>query len=170
MNRLQAQSQDPVMSGEVRATTWRAAWAALIALALALPGGARAANCSLATAGALAFGTYDPFSTAPLDSVGTITYRCSKGQPVRISLGAGQSGAFAWRHLRSGAEVLRYNLYLDAARSQVWGDGSATTATGPGVVVDTGSADQTYVFGRIPPEQDVAVGVYADTVVVTFDF
>ena len=69
----------------------------------------------------------------------------------------------------SGAEKLNYNLYLDAARTSTWGDATAATswfmesnATGKPVTLT--------VFGRIPPGQDVAAGIYTDTIIVTIQF
>jgi spore coat protein U-like protein len=85
-----------------------------------------------------------------------------------VWLSTGSSGSYAARTLRSGAFELPYNLYLDAARTQVWGDGSAGTFTdspNPGNVTRT-----IPVYGRIPPLQDAAAGTYSDTIVVTFVF
>lgn len=132
------------------------------------PGGGRA--CSFGVAGALAFGAYDPLSSAHADSSSTISYRCPASQPVRISLDAGLAGSFAARALTQGAERLLYNLYLDAARTVVWGDGTGGSQAGPGVTsrgaLGTTSA---WVFGRIPAGQDAVAGTYGDTIRVTFE-
>jgi spore coat protein U-like protein len=69
-----------------------------------------------------------------------------------------------------GAERLLYNLYLDAARTIVWGDGTGGSQTGPMVTTrGAGGTTTAYVFGRIPAGQDVAAGVYGDTIRVTFE-
>lgn len=143
---------------------------ALVAL-LGAPAAARAQQgCSISSTGALAFGAYDPFATTPLDSTSQVVYRCTPAPRIRISLDAGGSGSFAARELRRGADVLRYNLYLDAARTVVWGDGTGGSATGPQVTVrGAGGTVTAYVFGRIPAGQDPVPGTYADTVRVTFD-
>lgn len=143
----------------------RGALAALALAAAAAPAPAEAQQACLGGAGGLAFGTYDPFSSAPLDSTSTIFALCPAGRTVRISIDAGHSRSFAARTLRSGSEVLRYNLYLDAARTVVWGDGtggSSVRTSGGGLVVAT-------VYGRIPPGQDPVVGAYRDVIRVTFD-
>jgi spore coat protein U-like protein len=160
------------MCGRVRARAWArgVAWAALV-VALAGPAAARAANCTIGTLSGLGFGSYDPFAAAPLDSVATITYRCTRPSVYRITLGPGSSGTYTARLLRNGADVLRYNLFLDAGRTAVWGDGTGGTGVGPGVVVDAGAgSDTAYVFARVLPLQDVAVGLYSDTVQITFEF
>jgi spore coat protein U-like protein len=150
----------------------RASTVLAVAAAAALaPSAARAAPvCSFGVASALAFGVYDPLATAHADSSSTLTYRCPKGQAVRISLDAGLAGSFAARALTMGSERLLYNLYLDAARTIVWGDGTGGSQVGPGAVTHgAGGTTTAYVFGRIPAGQDAAVGVYGDTIRVTFE-
>ena len=157
------------MSGHAlrRASTVLAA-AAAAALA---PSAARAApTCSFGVANALAFGVYDPLAAASTDSSSTLSYRCPPGQPLRISLDAGLTGSYAARELRMGGERLLYNLYLDAARSIVWGDGTGGSQVGPGVITrGAGGTTTAYVFGRIPAGQDPVAGVYGDTIRVTFE-
>jgi len=145
---------------------------ALVAVcAWLLPAPAAAApTCDFLVASALAFGTYDPLATVPVDSSSQLQYKCPPGQPVRISIDAGQSGTFSARELRSGAERLRYNVYLDAQRQTIWGDGSGGSAAGPLVVsVGAGGVTTAWMFGRIFAGQDVAVGAYADTLRITLD-
>ncbi len=148
---------------------WRRAL--LVAALAAVPSLARAAPaCTFAVGSALAFGPYDPFATTPRDATSTLVYRCPPGRLVRITLDRGLGGSFAARELRQGVEVLLYNLYLDAARTVVWGDGSGGSAPGPGVEVRGAMGTTTaYVFGRIPAAQDAAAGPYADTIRVSFE-
>lgn len=151
--------------------------AAAAAVALARPaagvkppdvGGGR--GCSFGVAGALAFGEYDPLSAAHADSSSTLSYRCPASQPVRISLDAGLAGSFEARAMTMGAERLLYNLYLDAARTIVWGDGTGGSRVGPGVIARGALGTTTaYVFGRVFAGQDAAAGVYGDTIRVTFE-
>jgi spore coat protein U-like protein len=143
----------------------------LLAALGAAPVAARAApTCSFAAGNPLAFGPYDPFATAPRDATSTLVYRCPPGQGVRITLDAGASGSFATRELRQGSEVLRYNLYLDAARTVVWGDGTGGSSAGPGVTSrGPGGVTTAWVFGRIFAAQDPVAGAYGDTIRVTFE-
>lgn len=148
---------------------------ALLALAALLrAASARAVppeTCSVSSATGLVFGAYDPFAAAPLDSTSQLVFQCTPAPRLRISLDAGGSGSFGARELRSGGEVLRYNLYLDAARTVVWGDGTGGSSVGPDVVVrGAGGMTTAYVFGRIAAGQDPAPGAYTDTIRVTFDF
>ncbi|ABS24751.1 Spore coat U domain protein [Anaeromyxobacter sp. Fw109-5] len=123
-------------------------------------------SCSV-SAGSVAFGAYDPLSPTHLDSTGTIGLTCAVRQLVTISLGTGQSGTFA-RELRGpGGAALRYDLYTDATRTQVWGDGTAGTATWP---FETERGRYVPVYARVLAGQDVPAGPYSDTIVVTIQF
>ena len=128
---------------------------------------AEAAKCTIATT-PIAFGTYNVFSSAPVDSVGSLLFDGSGTNNVSIAISQGQSGSFQPRALRSGSESLYYNLFLDAARSTVWGNGSGGTQT---YVTDPGKDDVSVtIYGRIPPQQDVTFGAYGDSVTVTINF
>jgi len=62
---------------------------------------AEAATCTIASVTSLAFGAYDVYAAAPVDSVGTIDYDCVPANaPVGIALSAGSSGSFSPRRLR----------------------------------------------------------------------
>lgn len=141
------------------------------AIAAAVAGGtpAEAAKCTITTA-PIAFGAYDVFNTAPLDANSGLTFDCNGGaKNVSVGISRGQGGTFFPRTLKKGGESLAYNLFLDASRSAIWGDGSGATATyfdrsppnGPVAVP---------IYGRIPAGQDITAGAYADSVTVTIDF
>lgn len=126
-------------------------------------------GCTIAVT-PVAFGTYDVFATTPTDSTGRITYRCSRGNlAITIALGTGSSGSFTLRRMRQGTETLSYNLYLDATRTVIWGDGTG----GSSVYTDprtTAATTEVTIFARIPAGQDVGAGVYADTITATVHF
>jgi len=124
-----------------------------------------AAGCTISSSG-LRFGSYDALKKTPADAVATITYRCTGSGPARVSLGAGGEPNFD-RRLRSGAASLRYNLYLDAARTQVWGDG--TRGTGFRTLAPNGSGTLS-IFARIHGGQNVPAGEYQDSILVAIDF
>ena len=143
-------------------------------------------TCQLVAASVMAFGQYDPVDAAPLDVDGRISYRCGQAsrtmgtrtsapQPrqgplvVQISLSQGQSGQFD-RAMRAGNDLLRYNLYLDGTRTQIWGDGTAGTAVYSQQAQPNNQTVIVPVFGRVFPGQDVAGGNYFDSLVVTLDF
>jgi spore coat protein U-like protein len=73
----------------------------------------------------------------------------------------------------SGTHPLSYNLYLNTAHTQIWGDGTRGTSTISTTLTVTrrrpAQARQT-VYGMIPSGQDVAAGSYSDTIVVTVSY
>lgn len=126
-------------------------------------------TCQLVSGNILSFGNYDPLSDTAVDDMATISYRCGKlvKSKVQISLSTGGAGMYD-RYMRGGSGKLRYNLYLDSLRTQIWGDGTS------GTEVFTGSASTgataVPVFGRVFGSQDVSAAIYIDTVIVTLDF
>jgi spore coat protein U-like protein len=142
---------------------------AIMLLMLILGAPKAEAACTL-SATAVAFGTYDVFQAGPDDSTGTITYRCSNNDHnIRIAISAGTSGTFAYRTLKTGSENLLYNLYLGGF-TQVWGDGSVGTTTFFENNPPNNKDVVLTVYGRIIAGQDVGVGSYTDTVVVTLEY
>jgi spore coat protein U-like protein len=141
---------------------------------------ARAAlDCSVTTPG-LAFGNYDASLTGPTDVAANLTVNCTRAflDPWNVSytlaLSRGTSGSYAQRWMSSGPSQLNYNLYRDASRSQVWGDGTASTGVVNGSMrfnffQFSNSASYT-AYGRIPAGQSVNPGSYADSIVVTITF
>lgn len=128
-------------------------------------------TCTFGSITGVNFGSYDVFNPGPTKGTGTISYSCKKTGGVRnvtMSLSTG-SGTFANRTLRTGSNVLNYNLYPDAANSQVWGDGTGTTYLYTTDPVDNRLYTLT-VYGTIPAGQDVGVGSYTDTITVTMNF
>jgi spore coat protein U-like protein len=148
-------------------------WVALPICACAT--GARAA-CFIA-AFTLQFGAVSPSSPAPADSIGNVSVTCTAAPGTTLhyslSLSAGSAGTFAPRRMRSGGgAALQYNLYVDAARSTVWGDGNGGTANVADAsrIVATTVTRQYPVYGRIFAGQNVPTGAYADSILIALDF
>ena len=152
-----------------------------LAVLLFVPGLAVAADCSASATG-VSFGIYDAAATLPDDSTGSLTVSCSyTGGGVRdvsyvVTLISANSASPATRWLAAGASRLYYNLYRNAARTEIWGDGtggsyvvSGSVKPGPGVGNETRTAIYT-VYGRVPERQDADAGSYADTIVITLTF
>jgi len=137
----------------------------------AAAGAARAASCSFVTVSGAAFGSYDVFAAGDTDSAANISYVCNGGPTVLITLSRGNAPGFSPRLLmRAGGGTLDYNLYLDAARSTIWGDGTGVTGQyGPTSPPD-GNIVAVPIFARIPAGQDAAIGAYSDTITVTINF
>ena len=103
------------------------------------------------------------------DTVGAIVYRCDTPGVVTITLDTGGAPSFASRRMLEGTEALSYNLYRDAGRTVICGDGTGGSSVYSQAA--PGNQDVTVsIFGRILPGQDVAVGSYANSVTATIEF
>ena len=134
-------------------------------------------TCTASTT-ALVFGAHNPLGGAT-DSTGSVRVSCGGVAglliPFRIDLGRGGAAGYAPRRLASGANTLAYNLYGDAGRTSVWGDGTGgSVSANSSVLLDAlGWAPmQTFtIYGRIGAGQTTAVpGSYADTISVTVTY
>lgn len=127
-------------------------------------------SCDIGTT-SLAFGVYDPLvlhASQPLDREASVTVTCTKGTPATLGLNGGLHASGAARYLSSGTALLQYDLFKDSGRTQRWGDGDADALQAGEAPSD---ASRTFVvFGRILPGQDIPVGAYTDSVVVTLEF
>ncbi len=138
---------------------------------------AKAETCTV-SATTMAFGTYDIFAAAPLDSTSAVQVTCTSESPprvrYRVELSTGQAGSFSPRAMTNGTSQLNYNLYLNAARTRIWGDGTGGTRVirrrynlpPPGST----QTDIHTVYGRVFAGQNVSVGTYLDTITVTVEF
>lgn len=112
--------------------TIRSALSLIAALAGLLVGAAPASamSCSISALTGIAFGTYDVFGGAPLDSAGSITYECSNvsaSDVIAIELSPGGASTYFPRSLSQSVYRLDYNLYQDPSHTLVWGNGTAGT-------------------------------------------
>jgi spore coat protein U-like protein len=131
---------------------------------------AQSPSCTISTT-SVAFGNYNVFTATPDDSTGTITYRCnSTAMNISIALSDGSSTTFSPRTLRKGGEVLSYNLYRNAARTQIWGNGTGGTSVYTQSNPPNNQNVNVTVYGRIPALQDVSAGNYSDTVSAVINF
>ena len=176
-----------------RRTARRVSLVVALALVSGPPSSARATQiavrarvaCALEATSSMAFGGYDTMSNNPLDELGRVAYRCYRVAPppgsvataadddsgqrvVTISISAGNSGNF--NRYMSGPERLRYNIYLDASKTSVWGDGTGGTNVYTGQVDPNNQTTTVPVFGRAFGGQDVVAGAYGDNLIVTLDF
>jgi spore coat protein U-like protein len=97
-----------------------------------------------------------------------VTFDCPS-VVAEIDLSSGTSGDFRARTMTSAdghASSVAYNIYLDAGRTIVFGDGAAgTSAYVPGLRVSQGSFP---IYGEIAPNQsNVAVSAYSDYLSIT---
>lgn len=151
-----------------------------LVLALPLPASALCALCSCSvSATPVVFGTYDPISSSPTDSDGSVLFTCGGlvGGVVTydVALNKGMnSTTFSPRRMSSGANLLDYDLYTSSAHSSVWGDGTGGSQKISGsvtILVLGGTTRALVVYGRIPGNQTtVRAGTYSDAVLVTVTY
>jgi spore coat protein U-like protein len=149
-------------------------------LAAVLSVAARAAVTCTVSATGPAFGLYNPLTTTPTLANGQVSASCTLTGTTTTtvalvsSYSTGSSGSYAARTMLSGANALSYNLYYDAAFSQVRGDGTGGSQTGGASFTLTRTAPTqsvtSVIYGRIPALQDVAAGSYLDTIVFTVTY
>ena len=135
-----------------------------MAFALAAARTAAAAECSVNIVD-VNFGAYDAFNASNTDITGGVTVSCDVDTSLQVSFSAG-FGSFATRQMKSGNGTLFYNLFTDASRFSIWGDGSPGTS----LLSVSGTGGTYAVYGRIPARQNVPVGAYGDTITVTLTF
>ncbi len=111
-------------------------------------------------------------ATVPIYATSTLAVQCTNTTPYAVSLNAGLNAGgasnFSARAMTSGSNALAYQLYLDTAHSQVWGDGTSSSSTSSGT--GTGSAQSLTIYGSIPSLSGVVPGAYTDTVTVTVTY
>ena len=170
-----------------------------------------ATSCAIDTASAgVAFGNYDPVSSVPATSNGTISLTCTpdcaryflfffcvayNGVDASLKLSPGMSTSYVSRSLKSGTNALAYNLYVTPDyTTTIFGDGTASTgyvtycftganigscsgatytgspASGGGGNNGTAQSQSVPIYGKIPSNQDAAVGTYTDTITATLSF
>jgi spore coat protein U-like protein len=146
--------------------------AALICFAalLAIPAQAAEANRCVVSVTPVQFGVYNPLLPGDMRTTGIVTYNCTESRPISISLTRG-SASFYDRGMGQGLTALSYNLYLDAAGTMIWGDGSG----GSQVYRDPAPPPDTNVsvpiYGRVPAHQrQVHVGMVDDSILVTINY
>ena len=146
---------------------------AALAVALAATGARATTSCSFTTVVGVSFGSYNMLATSPLDSTGSFTFNCAGvggTDTITINLGHGAAPSYWPRQMVRGAVSLAYNLFVNAARTQVWGDGTSSTYH-YGPVTPPNGADVTVpIYGRVPAGQIVTAGTYGDTIVITILF
>ncbi|WP_232343216.1 spore coat U domain-containing protein [Burkholderia pseudomallei] len=117
----------------------------------------------------VAFGSTGVIQGA-LTATGTISAQCTNGDAFRIALNGGASGNVAARAMQrtGGGGAVNYQLYLDAAHSTIWGDGTAGTSTATGT--GSGLSQSLTVYGQVPAQTTPAPGTYSDTITATITF
>jgi spore coat protein U-like protein len=158
---------------EMKGVRWLTA-PLVLSLALVIGGRSASAQTCGISATTVSFGHYDGVTTTDAVTTGNLNYWCASASNARtvtvyLSKGAAPSNNPRKMQPYSGTDKLNYNLYLDAAHTQIWGDPNpfcykaiVPANTWPNVNIP--------VYGMIPQGQDVASGTYADNITVTINF
>lgn len=114
----------------------------------------------------LSFGMLPDLERRDAHGEGMVVINCENPTSARISLGRGQSAlAPPRRQLRGETGVIEYQIYLDGARSRIWGDGEAGTQD---VLAPTGTPMT--LHGHITVGQQVQPGAYQDVIEVQVEW
>ncbi|MFN8695777.1 MAG: spore coat protein U domain-containing protein [Burkholderiales bacterium] len=133
------------------------------------------ANCAV-TASSVNFGVYDPLAAAPTTASGALTITCTQGTAPVLTVGLGLNELGSVRRLSSGSAFIPYSLLQptsNAPGASCAGASVAFPSAAPGFALTAAPsiASRSYnVCAQIAPGQDVSVGSYTDTVVVTVTF
>ncbi len=122
------------------------------------------------TASDIGFGTVISLASQ-IDATGTVQSTCTTGTVYTIAMDGGTTtGNIPDRRMAKsgpGPDFVGYQLYRDAAHTQIWGDGvvgSVEAGTG------TGSTQSVTVYGRVPAQSTPEPDLYADTIGVTMTY
>jgi spore coat protein U-like protein len=133
----------------------------------------------------LSFGPYLSINAAPLDAQANFTVTCTRtiapgdvspGKvTISVALGPSQgSNSIQNRQMFSGggADLLNYNVYLDAGRISVWGNSDGVdTASQTLNIPNKATRSATFTFyGRVFPLQNLTPGVYSDSLLITVNY
>ncbi len=152
----------------------RPALAALIALVIGATHPAQADagapnHCSVSVT-PVAFGNYHPLAGGDARTTGILTYNCTASRPITISLSRGGSSHAMDRELKFKGARVRYNLYLDAAATIAWGDGTDGTQVYRDQAPPVNTNVSVPIYSQMPRGQRETVGVYNDTLVVQLSY
>ncbi len=127
-------------------------------------------QCNI-TATNIDFGTTTGQDIQPLTATGTLHAQCTNQDSYSISLdGGGNNNIMNRTMLRSGSSAgpIAYQLYLDPAHTQIWGDGTGGTGVATGV--GTGDFGSYTVYGVVTQQSAPQPGSYSDTITATITF
>src|SRR3982751_2845498 len=147
---------------------------AIVISFLLAPVAAQAINCSWDIVPTnINFGAYSAFSTTAVTATSAFQFTCTPPATATMTLSRGTSASFNPRIMTrttAPAITMDYNLFMDAAKTIICGDGTSGTqcvtfVSTPGNKVYAGT-----IYATIPPGLNVGPGTYTDTVQVTLDW
>lgn len=144
--------------------------AAVVVVSFAGP--AFAGNCFWNTQPtAIAFGNYSVLSGTATTTTTAFNFRCTPNQYGRLILSRGSSGVYVPTRTMTGPVTANYNVFLDAAGTQIWGDTTAGSVSYS--VYNSQPQQQDFagnMYGIMPALQDLSAGSYTDTIFATLQY
>ena len=132
---------------------------------------ANAQSCTISTRANVVFGNYSVYTATPVTATGRIRINCNNAtNAVIVDLSRGNAPTFIPRYMLKGIEQLTYNLYLDAARTTIWGDNTGGTVHYGPTNPPNGTNRNITIYGQVPALQDISAGAYADSITATANF
>jgi len=133
-----------------------------------------AQDCRIDSVSTLDFGTVFQTLNQNVDNTATINVLCNgnanspgSANAYTVTLGYGNQPNGQQRRMTGpNGGLLNYNLYLDSARTQAWGNTAQTGYQG----TSNGQSQSITVYGRVPAQPVPGAGVYTDTVIVTMTY
>lgn len=114
----------------------------------------------------ISFGVLHDLDHRDADAEGAVTVTCAEAGNVRVSIGRGLApGADGSLRLKGPGQGLDYRVYIDPARTQVWGDGLAGTHD---LIAPVGIP--LGIYARVPRGQQPLPGEYADSLEITIEW
>ena len=130
-------------------------------------------TCEVVTAN-MAFGTFDPTQSVGSgngQATAEVDVTCTDATPYSVYLSAGQSTNVMNREMlgQNFSEELAYQIYVDSAYTQIWGDGTVGTDYNCGV--GNGGSQPYIAYGKIASGQTtILADSYADTIQVDVSY
>jgi spore coat protein U-like protein len=131
-----------------------------------------AGNCNFNSPGpsTLDFGVYQPFSNTPLQQLMSFSVDCVPPETVTVQFSTGGSGSFDPRQMSFTGNLLDYNIYRNAGRTEIFGNGTGGTFTRSKTMTVGDRTLDVNVYGQIPINQNAAASspaFYTDSIVTT---
>ncbi len=139
----------------------------MLSAMIALAPSAAAAACTL-TASVCPSASTVQYRRRPRMRVGSITMNCTTNDAAGgFQISASSGGGGSQRRMAGGQAGLSYQLYLDPAHSQPWGDGTGDSS----VIQGAANGNQSFaIYGRIAAGAETVPGAYSDVLVVTVTY
>lgn len=118
-------------------------------------------SCTI-TASNLNFG---PYNFAISNETATIAVLCTNGTKFKLGLNSGSTSgsSISNRMMANNNNFLKYSLYQDPGMRVMWGSDSSNSMSGNG----TGAIQYFKIYGRIPENQNLPVGLYRDNILIS---